>query len=123
MSNKIVNPLIQYHTSDTLNYASEAMVYLWESMNELEFTEVSFEAQQGLCSLIQCVCQAINYEAGRTHNEEIGGDEALVDSEKVSLHTQLSPFERELVVKLYEGLRKEGDGVVSLSDFPGPRKR
>lgn len=103
MSNQLLNPLIQFETSDTLYFASSALAFLSESINELSLAEVSDEAQQGLCSLMQCICQALDFEAYRNTSTD----------ESDQLHEALSPLERELVLSLCRHFHIQAPPVAS----------
>lgn len=98
MSNQILNPLIQPQTSDTLDYASSSLDYIWESINELQLAELSKDAQQGLCSLMQCISQAVDFEAYRANS----------DSDSPQLHDALNPLEKELIANLCKHIKKGG---------------
>ena len=96
MSNQILNPLIQPETSDTLYYASSSLAYIWESMNELNLAEVSSDAQQGLCSLLQCVSQAVDFEAYRSDSSD----------ETPKLHESLTSLEKGVIKDLCKHLKR-----------------
>jgi len=97
MSNQILNSLIQPETSDTLYYASSSLDYILESINELNLAEVSSEAQQGLCSLLQCVSQAVSFEAYRTGSSD----------EAPKFHESLNSLEKGFIKTLCKHLNRD----------------
>ena len=101
MPNQIVNPLVHHHSAETLINAADALAYLSESVTKLELSETSFAAQQGLSTLINCVTQAVNYEARRLLDEE----EAHSSEPKSNLGSFLAPLEKELIIELFEQLK------------------
>jgi len=113
MSNQILNPLIQSETSDTLYYASSSLAYIWESINDLQLGEVSQDAQQGLCSLIQCVSQALDFEAYRVDS----------DNDSPKLHDALNPLEKELIKGLCKHIKNGDAGNNGPTVLPSPSKR
>lgn len=102
MPNQIVNPLVHHHSAETLINAADALAYLSESVTKLELSETSFAAQQGLSTLINCVTQAVNYEARRLLDEE---EEAHSSELKSNLGSFLAPLEKELIIELFEQLK------------------
>ena len=80
-SHRLVNPLVEGMTSDTLGRCEESLAYISETITSLQNQEATPIAYQGLQSLIECVQYALAYEAERLRQEK-----PIKNEEKTSKH-------------------------------------
>ena len=68
-SNYRINPLVQIHTTDTLQHCSNCLSYIAESITGLTEADTPIAAYHGLQSLVECIQLAIDYEFYRLQDE------------------------------------------------------
>lgn len=114
-TNQFVNPFIHDHCQDTMSYCSDCLAYLIESIDSLKTEETTVWAKQGLCNILECIQQAIDFEGDRA---DIMGT--------TRLERPLDGFERKLVLHMCQQLHDADDdsGVIIVPNQDGkPRNK
>lgn len=106
MSNQVINPIIQHFSEDTLHSICDCLAYLSESGRPEVREDLSFQAKEGLQTILDCVKQAVKFEAERVKTVQ-----------KAPRFNDLSSFETSLFKRAYQDL-EEGDS--SLIAFVKP---
>lgn len=70
-SHRLINPLIEGMTSDTLGRCEESLAYIAETVITLQTQEASPLAYQGLQGMIDCIQQALSYEIERLNKDAL----------------------------------------------------
>ncbi len=70
MSNQVINPIIQHFSEDTLRSSCDCLAYMGETMRPDLISEISAQAKEGFQFFIDCVKQAVQFEADRAKIEE-----------------------------------------------------
>ncbi len=95
MSNQVINPIIQHFSEDTLRSSCDCLAYMGETMRPDLIAEISSQAKEGFQFFIDCVKQAVQFEADRAKIEE--GSPRFDD---------LSAFETDLLRQAHKDLSK-----------------
>ena len=109
MPNHFVNPLINDYSTFTFIACSDCLDYLMESLDATKSEELSLRAKQGVCNILECIKQAIDFE----------GDRADLRRTDASFTRRLDAFERALVIEVN---RQLADGEEEVSIVPQANK-